>query len=97
MGLLTAGPPAPPETHLRALAAALHVRGRTAIVIEGRGGWQLRAGNVLHSALSVTVRCRVADGGVWFYMWEWGEPIAPVDQLDAVAVRVARLVRGADE
>lgn len=87
------------EDHLQVLANALRDRDHTATVTtDATGRTVLR---VTHPAvpalLSVSLSCGVADGGRWHYLWEWGEPLdLPVDDLEAVADRVAVVLGVAD-
>jgi hypothetical protein len=103
-GIVATTPPTTQATpdakaHLEALADVLRDRDHTATVsTDATGRTVLKAGHpAVPSMLTVAIHAGVADGGVWHFLWEWGEALdLPVDDLDAVAERVSRVLGVAD-
>jgi hypothetical protein len=80
-------------THLERLAAGLDRRGlSTRLVTTGRRPY-LEAASAQTPQLNERVVCGRADDGAWYYFWSWQQPIGPAGDLDAVAVKIAAVLR----
>lgn len=79
--------------HLERLGEEMTERGfLIRAVTPGTGPPYLRVANPIAPVLTDRVMCeRGADGRYWFW-WPWAQRIAPVDDLEGAAERVARVL-----
>jgi hypothetical protein len=77
---------------LEALSVVLATRGFAATVMEGGGPPCVNVVSRELARLSEKVYAAPAgDGSLWFW-WSWAERIAPIDDVDTTADRVARVL-----
>ena len=71
------------------LATELDVRGFAAHVLADGGKLQVRVQNRSISQLSDTVYAAPAQDGSWWLWWSWADQLAPIDDVDAAAFKIA--------
>jgi len=71
------------------LVGELDVRGFAARVLMDGGTLRVRVQNRAISQLSDTVYAAPAADGSWWLWWSWADQLAPIDDVDAAAVKIA--------
>jgi hypothetical protein len=75
--------------HLRALAGDLERRGYTVRSAEANDKAGLIVAHRTAPDLSETIRAAQGTDGGWWFWWSWGDPIAPVTDIDAAGFKIA--------
>jgi hypothetical protein len=82
--------------HLDRLAEALKQHGLAADLV-GKGAKRfLQVANVDTPTLNERVQCQQLEDGSWVFWWPWKQPIGPVDDLAAVAGKIAAVLRSVE-
>jgi hypothetical protein len=74
------------------LAAELDRRGFSARVLASNGKLRVWVQNRLVSQLSEAVYAAPDGEGAWWLWWSWADQLAPIDDVDAVAVKIAHVL-----
>jgi hypothetical protein len=78
--------------HLEQLAAELTKRRLTAQVVTGRRPY-LKVASVESPQLNERVFCEQGGDETWRYSWPWRQAIGPVDDLNAVILKITAVLR----
>ncbi|MQA94209.1 MAG: hypothetical protein GEV11_05995 [Streptosporangiales bacterium] len=79
--------------HLERLSDALSERGFGArLYAPGDGPPHLRVHNLAAPMLADWVVCARAQDGTWWFWWPWAQRIAPAEEIDEAADRIARVL-----
>jgi hypothetical protein len=79
--------------HLKRLAAALDPQACTADLTGAVSRPYLTVACAGTPTLNERVFCGPGPDGSWAFLWPWDQPIGPVDDLDAVAGKIAEVLR----
>jgi hypothetical protein len=71
------------------LAANLDRLGFSAQVSTGRGKLQMLVRNRAVSQLSDEVYAAPAEDGAWWLWWSWADQLAPIDEIESAAFKIA--------
>lgn len=82
--------------HLRRLAEHLTADGFEAI-LQGQPQDELSVHNPAASDLAEIIRCNSDTGDQWSFVWSWGAPVAPVDDVELAAERIAHVLKAVGE
>ena len=74
---------------LQALAADLDKRGFGARVLATSGRLRVWVENRSVPQLSETVYAAPAEDGSWWLWWSWADRLAPIDDVDTAAFKIA--------
>ena len=71
------------------LAASLDRRGFSAEVSTGSGKLQVLVRNRAVAQLSDAVYAAPAEDGAWWLWWSWADQLAPIDETESAAFKIA--------
>ena len=74
---------------LRDLAAHLDQRGFSAQLLATNGKLRMWVQNRAISHLSDAVYAAPADDGSWWLWWSWADQLAPIDDVESAAFKIA--------
>jgi hypothetical protein len=74
---------------LQALAEDVQKRGFATDVMQGSRHAGLSVVNRSVPQLSETVYIAPADDGSWWFWWSWADRLAPINDVDAAAFKIA--------
>ena len=74
---------------LQDLAADLDRRGYSARVLATNGKLRMWVQNRSISHLSDAVYAAPAEDGSWWLWWSWADKLAPIDEVESAAVKIA--------
>lgn len=77
------------EQRLHELAANLDQRGFSARVLLTTEKLRLWVQNRAISQLADTVYAAPAEDGSWWLWWSWADQLAPIDEIDTAAFKIA--------
>ena len=86
---MTRGEQAVAAKRLDELAAELDRRGFSAYMLATNGKLRVWVQNRLISQLSEAVYAAPDSEGAWWVWWSWADRIAPIDDVDDAAVKIA--------
>lgn len=79
--------------HLERLAQALDPAVFTAEIVSTIARPYVKVASASDPKLNERVHCVQADDGSWVFQWPWRQPIGSVDDLEAVAGKIAEVLR----
>jgi hypothetical protein len=71
------------------LAGDLDRRGFSVRVLTADGKLRLLVQNRLISHLSDSVYAAPAEDGAWWLWWSWADQLAPIDEIESAAFKIA--------
>lgn len=74
---------------LRDLAEALESRGFAARVLVTDGKLRMSVQHRTVAQLSEAVYAAPADDGSWWLWWSWADRLAPIEEVESAAVKIA--------